>query len=132
MGFGGHYVLDKGFVATEAIAKFRFVKGDAAAGDRHIDIADTQGEKILGVCQEEITAGDATNGRVADVRLMGVSLVEAGAAVTQYDEVMTSAAGKAIAATATNAIVGVALDAAGADGDLIAVFLTGPAQPIHA
>lgn len=133
MGFGGHYILDKGFAAAGAITKFRFVKGVAGQSDpRQVEICDTAGERVLGVCVEEITAANATEGRIASIALLGVVLVEAGAAVTQYAVVQTDATGRAIAAATGDAVVGMALDAAGGAGEWIAVLLTGAGAPILA
>jgi hypothetical protein len=122
MGFGGHYILNKGFVANEALTQFRFVKG--GAGTRNVDACDTQGELALGVCQEDVSAADATNGRVTNVALLGVTLVEAGAAITQYAEVTTEDDGTAMAAVSGDRVLGIALDAAGGAAEWIAVLLT--------
>lgn len=130
MAFGGHYVLNKGFQANEAITQFRFVK--LGTGSRNVDICDTAGEAALGVCQEEITAADATNGRIANVAILGISLVESGAAVSAGAKVQTDASGRAIAALTGDHVLGVALDAAGGAGEWIAVLLSGGGQPILA
>lgn len=134
MAFGGHYVLNKGFgVEAAGVTQFRFVKGVAGQSDpRQVEECDAAGELVLGVCQEEISAADAASGRIANITLLGVSLVEAGAAVTQYAKVQTDASGRAIAATTGDHVAGVALDAASGAGEWIAVALTGPGQPILA
>ena len=68
-------------IAGEAITKSRFVKRDATDNER-VDLADTKGEFCLGV------ATDAASGGFVDV--------EAGGALTAYDDVTTDANGKAI------------------------------------
>lgn len=129
---GGVEVVDLGFVSTEAITKFRFVKADGGQ-PRGIDMCDTAGEKALGVAQHDVSAAHAAEGAHANVRLMGISVIEAGAALTVGADVMTDAAGKAVAATATNRVLGTALMGASADGDLTVVALAGPgAQAILA
>ena len=121
-GVGAHQILDKAFEANEAIPQYRFVKL-VTANERDVDICDSAGEAMIGVCQVEVSAGDATNGRFVDIRLMGVSVVEAGAAITKGAIVATDAAGKAKTGISTEIALGVALDDAGADTDLIAVLL---------
>ena len=127
MGTGGHQVLDKGFEAGEALTQFTFVKL-VTGEDRRVEACDTQGELAIGVVQEEVSAEDVTRGpRIVNVRLLGVSVVEAGATITKMDEVTPGADGKAEPAAAGDRVVGIALDD-GADGDWIAVLLT-PAGP---
>ena len=125
MGFGGHQILDKGFVANEALTKFRVVK--IGAGVRNVDAIDADGQQGIGVVQETASAADATAGRVVDVRLLGVSLCEADAAVTAGAPVRAMDTGTVAALAATTAdqpIVGIALEAAADAGDWIAVLLT--------
>jgi hypothetical protein len=122
MAIGGDYVLNRGFIANEAIGQFLFVTL-VAAEDRAVDLADAQGERVLGVCQEEITADDATAGRVANIALLGVSVVVAGAAITKGNLVTAGADARAEVAAAGDVVAGVALDD-GVDGDWIGVLLT--------
>ncbi len=122
MGVGAHQILDKAFEANEALNQYRFVKL-VTANERDVDQCDSAGEAMIGVVQEEVSAGDATNGRFVDVRLMGVSVVEAGAAITKGAVVTTDTAGKAKTGISTEIALGIALDDAGADTDLIAVLL---------
>lgn len=125
---GPNYGLDKGFVAGEAIGKFLFVK---LVATETINVCDTQGEFAIGVVQESITAADATNGRIAAVRVTGVSRVICGDTLTaQMTQVTVGTDGRAeIAATGDN-VVGIALQT-GVDGDHIDVLLT-PSGVIHA
>ncbi len=125
---GPTQVLDKGFTAGEAINQYHFVK--EVAGEV-LNECDTQGELALGVAQEEISAGDATNSRVANVRLLGISRVIAGAAISIFTEVTVGADARAEAATTGDRVAGIALQAAAADGDHIDVLLT-PAGPTAA
>ena len=125
MGFGGDYVLNRGFHADGAITQFRLVK--AGSDSRHVTPAAVAGERVLGVCQETISAADATSERVVNIAILGVSLVEAGGVVAAGARVKTDNVGRVVAAAegvGNEEIVGVAFDAASAAGDWIAVLLT--------
>jgi len=95
--------------------KYYFVK--AAASDKCSIAGD--GEISIGVLQSNPSATDLECELVAD----GISFVEAGAAVAEGANVASNASGKAITAVAGKYILGVALKAAGADGDIIPVLL---------
>lgn len=62
-------------------------------------------------------------GYAATVAISGVSQVIAGAAITRGDSVASGSAGKAKTATSGNRVLGLALSAAAADGDIIRVLL---------
>lgn len=74
---------------------------------------------------------DAADGTLFSAVIEGSVTTTAGAAITQYAEVATSAAGKAITAVSTNVILGRALTAATADGQNIEVALN-TAKPVKA
>jgi hypothetical protein len=121
---GPNYVLDKGFTAGGAIGQFRAVTLGAS---EVVSQAGSAGAACLGICQESISADDATSGRVADIRLLGISrcvLGTGGAAIGA--KLRTDDAGKMTAlaaATADQNVVGIALQA-GVAVDHIDVFLT--------
>lgn len=117
---GPNYVLDKGFRAAAAIGQFRAV---VQTGDEDCNLAGAAGD-VLGVCQEEISADDATNGRVADIRILGITRIIAGAAVARRAKVASDASGRAVTAVATNPVIGIALTAASAADEHIDVLLT--------
>ncbi len=122
---GGIEVIDKGFLAEAAVTIHRFVTVGSAA--RTAILANAAGEAVLGVAQHGVEAADATAGAHFNVRLMGISVVEAGAAVTAGGRVQTDSTGRAIDAVVTvgiEEIAGIAMDAAGSAGDLIGVLLT--------
>lgn len=93
------------------------------------------GDPAIGVLQNKPSA----QGRSATVRVLGVSKVEAGAAITVGARVASNASGKAVTATAATVdtsdagvasdavvgsnVLGIALEAAAADGDIIPVLL---------
>jgi len=118
-----HVVLDKGFIAGEAINQFDLVKLVSA---ETINKADTDNEAILGVAQETATSDDATAGRVINVRLLGVSRVIADADLTIYTNVVSHDDGsvKAMAAATKQKVVGLLLTDPAAQGDHADILLT--------
>jgi hypothetical protein len=122
---GPNYVLDKGYIleGSSAYSRFRFVA--AGATDQSVTSTIAAGALALGVIQEEVDAAKVATGKVtADIRILGISRVTAGAAVTLWAEVTTDASGRAInAATATHRVLGRALQSAAALGDEIDVLL---------
>jgi len=75
---------------------------------------------VDGVLQDD----PAVAGYGALVMINGVSKVVAGAVITRGADVASDASGKAVASTSGDYIVGTALEAATADGDIIAVLIT--------
>ncbi len=121
---GGVEVIDLGFVANEALLIHRFVKPTTTA--REVDQCDSAGEAALGVAQHAVEAADAANGAHVNIRLVGIAVVEAGAAVSLDDIIATDAVGRGITGVSTNLQLGKALGAAAAAGDLFAVLLANP------
>jgi len=95
-------------------AQFRFV--DINSSSQAVDPA--AGGSAVGVRQTRPKSGEATT-IVAD----GISIVEAGGAVTAGALVATDNVGRVVAATTGNVILGRALEAASASGIQIAVLL---------
>lgn len=95
-------------------AQFKFVTLEA---DGQIDLADSAGERALGVLLNKPTAGAA-----ATVAMTGKVMVEAGASVTAGDQLQTDAAGDAITAAAGDVVMGYALEDA-VDGQIFAMEL---------
>lgn len=75
----GNFVLDKGYLATGAITKFRCVK--AAATTEQVSPIAANTDNIFGVAQFGITAAELADGKDASIRLLGVSEVEASGAI---------------------------------------------------
>jgi hypothetical protein len=113
MAGGANFILDKGYKATAALTQFLAVK--LSTLDTVAPIAGLT-DAPLGIVQETITAGDATNGRMADIRLMGISRAIAGGTITLGDRVKVDATGKLITvpgvAGTNDRVVGIALEAA--------------------
>lgn len=121
--------LDKGMEATGAIRQYRAV---IQAGNEKCTEASVAGNRVVGVCQEEITAADATSGRVANIRLAGITYAIAGATgITRDARVGADAQGRMIVATVGQTPCGVVRDVPGtvAVGDFITVQLT-PGLPV--
>ena len=78
------------------------------------------GEAVFGVSIYEADTGD-----LAAVGVIGIALVEAGAAITAGAAIAAGTQGLAIAQTGTAKIAGTALDAATAAGEIIRVKLNG-------
>ena len=72
-----------------------------------------------GVLQDAPSAA----GYPASIAIAGITKVVAGAAITRGDLVASGSAGKAKTATSGNRVLGIALEAATNDGDVISVLL---------
>lgn len=122
---GPNFVLDKGYVPTAAVRQFRCVT--ASTTKEKCTEAASAGALVLGIAQEEATAGDATNERVINIRLMGISRAIADAAYSIGTRVRTAADGRVTAlaaATANQPQVGVLTTASTAANDHVDVLLT--------
>jgi len=126
---GNYADLDKGFTAVSTYASsdvngvqaFRFVRLTAS---QTIDRCSAITQVPLGVVQENVDVAKVALGKVvANVRLVGISRVTAGAAVAINSEVSTDTTGRAIVAATTSRVAGIALQAAAAAGDQIDVLL---------
>lgn len=95
-------------------AQFRFADVNSSG----LAVNPAAGGSAVGVRQTRPKSGEATT-IVAD----GISIVEAGGAVTTGDLVATNASGQAVTAVAGNVILGRALETASASGIQIAVLL---------
>jgi hypothetical protein len=127
---GPNYVLDKGYTLSNAGAAqsiYRFMK---FATTENSVLQSTVATAIpLGVCQQRVDAADSVTGNVqVDVRLLGISKVEAGAAVALGAEVSSDTTGRAITAVTGARVAGIAFQAAGAAGEWIDVLLTPAAR----
>ena len=78
----------------------------------------SSGGAVYGILQNTPASGQA-----ADVGIMGISKVVAGAAITAGANLMCDTAGRAVAQTSTNIIAAVALEAATAAGQIITVAI---------
>lgn len=122
---GPNYVLDKGYTLSNSGAAqtiYRFMK--FAGNENQVTQATAITDKCIGVTQSRIDASDSATGNAqVDVRILGISKVESGAAVALMDFIGTDASGRAQTAVATQYAMGIALQAATAAGQWIDVLL---------
>lgn len=97
-------------------AQFTFVE---LASDGQVDQVASAGGDAVGVLLNDPAAA----GRAAEVAIMGIAKVKAGAALTAGDRVQSDASGKAITAASGDIVLGRALDTAAAADELIRVLL---------
>jgi hypothetical protein len=128
---GPNYVLDKGYKAGGAIGKYRYVEFSAVETVSLAAYVAGANDDLAGICQEEVSAGDATNGRIVGVRHLGISRAIAGGTITKATEarLMPHATTGALItwATAGSKVVGIALQDAVA-GDHFDVLLCVPVR----
>lgn len=117
--------FERTFAAENDLSAAQYLIVELGAGDNEVDVCDAQGEIAVGVLQNDPGAGEA-----ALVRFLGTTKVVAGAAITKGARVTTGAAGKAETAATGDYVLGRALEAAAADGDIIEVLLALGDAPI--
>lgn len=111
-------------VAATAVRQRRFVIQTATG----ITEA-TAGADAVGVSFGSVPDTAGTSRAIAVVTNQGCRVeVEAGAAVTVGADIMSDAQGRVVAATATNAILGKALTAASAAGEIVEVLFNPPGR----
>ncbi|TAD90954.1 MAG: DUF2190 domain-containing protein [Alphaproteobacteria bacterium] len=115
-------VLVKSFRATGAIGFRRLVAARTGAGssDREVVQAAATSDPIIGVCLNET---GAVAGEVVNVLMIGWEPVKLGGTVTRGQLLTSDASGRAIAAAATNRVVGIA-QASGVADDEIDILLS--------
>lgn len=113
---------------TPGFAFTREASGDLSASQHHcveldangrVTISNAAGESVLGILQND----PAALGREAAIMSTGISKVVAGAVVAAGALVQTNASGRVITVASGDYVVGRALEAAGADGEVIPVHL---------
>lgn len=99
-----NFVLDKGFDAGGAITRYRAVKLSAEGTVIQVTAST---DATVGVAQEAVSAGEQARGKGVPVAVEGITIMEAGGAITLGSEVMADTSGRAVtAATATNRVIG--------------------------
>lgn len=92
----------------------------SAAGTTMIASLDTSSQ-IAGVLAGAVNSGDR-----ATIAYDGRAKVVAGAAVTANAFITTNSSGRAVAAGSGDMVIGRALEAAGADGEVVSCLLVSP------
>jgi hypothetical protein len=123
---GPNFVLDKGFTAEAAIAQFNVVKvGTNPEGCTPVTATN---DAPLGIAQEAASAANATNGRVINVRLLGISRCIGNGVINRGSRVRAHSSGQVVALAGTAGlvefVVGIATTASATTGDHIDVLLT--------
>ncbi len=112
--------LTKNQVAGADIIKYRILKHSAA---ETVIQAAAATDGLIGVCNEVAPL----SGQRCDVILMGIADIEAGAAITVDAPITSDSVGRAVtaapAAGTNNRVIGFALEAASAAGDVIRVLI---------
>lgn len=99
--------------------QYKFMKGDTTG----VALQDGAGGVCIGVLQNK-----PTDGKIAEVGISGVTKVEAAGAISLWDNIQSDGSGLADTAAAGDYSQGIALEAATAAGQLIAVLLRPQAQ----
>jgi hypothetical protein len=103
--------------------QYYFVEGIAGG---KADACNAITDLALGVLQNDPSAA----GLPATIAILGTTKVVAGAANAELAKVAPTAAGKAQTAVSTQIPRGIALEAAGADGDIIEILLIDGGVPL--
>lgn len=119
----GNYIQDKGYDAAAALVKFRAVKFSAV---NVVTPVTAVTDVVVGIVQHDVTAGEITKGKGASVRREGISLMEASEAIAAGQLVSMVTDGRAAVAAATERVIGVCDQPAGAAGEYISIKLDLP------
>ncbi len=101
--------------------QYRFVQVDS---DGQVDYVQSAGGSAIGVLQNKPDAA----GRAGTVALIGITKIVASAAIAAGADVSSAADGRAVTAASTYKILGKALEAADAAGDIISMVLLPAAE----
>jgi hypothetical protein len=107
-----------GLKAASDLSSGKQYVGLKLSGALAVDISSVAGSSIIGVLQNKPVLGEA-----AEIITHGISKCQADAAVAVNVQVSVSADGQFKTAVSGDVIVGTALEAAGAAGEIIAVLL---------
>jgi len=109
-------VLIKGMVAESAVSPYRVVKFGTADGAVVQAAAAT--DLLVGIAD---SIGQSDAGDTVDVICAGIGEATAGAAIARGARLTADSSGRVVTAVATNVVIGVAMAAATAAGDVIPV-----------
>lgn len=116
------YMLDMAFIASTNLSSYQYqlAAPDASTGDHYVDLNATTNGLVYGVIYDK----PETNGASTTIRVHGTAKITADAAISAGDPVFASSNGKIYAGASAGFIVGLALEAAGAQNEVIEVLLT--------
>lgn len=121
---GDLYVLDISFEAENDLSANQYYFVELGTGANQVDVCDDAGDRAIGVLQNKPKANKA-----AKVRVLGVSKVISGGAITKGDTVGTDASGTAVTKSAdADLVAALALETVVTTGDVIEILLTPGAQ----
>src|SRR5438046_2429652 len=107
--------FEKGILADNAIAQYLVVKVTSTG----CDVATASSDAVIGVSQNTAAAAEQST-----VRFIGTSKVTASAAISAGAKLVATTGGKVVTSTTDHHnIIGIALEAATADGDVIEALL---------
>lgn len=129
MGAGANVVLDKGFrvEGTEELKAYTCVELGAEAGLQSVRKVQGKGNFVIGVLQEDVPKKmleKAHGNLVANVRILGITYCIAAGALNAGARVAAQADGRVNTAAGSESVVGVALEKATNENDLVKVLLT--------
>jgi selenocysteine lyase/cysteine desulfurase len=107
--------FEKSFLADNAVTAYNVVKVTSTG----CDVATASSDAIIGVAQATCAAAEQ-----AVVRFIGTTKVIASAAISAGAKLTATTAGKVVTTTTDHHnVIGIALEAAAADGDIIEALL---------
>lgn len=115
--YGNYHAITHKAAADLSAQQYHFVRYSAA--DTVNVASNAADEAMAGVLQNK---PDAAN-RAATVAKMGETKITAGGALTVNDLITTNGSGRAAAAASGDHIMGRVLETAGADGDVVRMWL---------
>lgn len=110
-----------GFLTADGdLSSSQYCAAKAGSTANTVALATSKNDKIIGIIQN-----DPTTGKAVDLAVSGATKMKAGAAITAWDQVTIDTSGRAITANAAakDVVVGIAIMAATALGDIITVLL---------
>lgn len=111
-----HNVLVTSRLADAAITQYQAIKVTSTG----VDVSTAGSDKMIGVAQEAAAIGE-----MVPVRLLGTSKAVASTTISAGARVKPTTGGKIVTTTSDHdGYLGIALEAAGADGDIIEILLT--------
>ena len=120
----GEYVSLPGLKASATLAAKQYYAVKLASTAGEVAVCSSGTDVVIGLVQNDPAAGEA-----ADVAALGVALGYASTAITRGTALATNTTGQLETTSTDNyQVIGIALEAATAAGDIIRVLLNGAAR----